>query len=303
MDRYPPHGPKTGLSGANAPVSDSEPAPDPATEPDPRERLVRRLWEASGPVPEAGPGRAYLAGRWAWPPADVDGAPELPLSVRWLAGESCRQPDRAAKRHGLPAGACGTLVFAWRPMAPQEPAPGALHSTAHFDPLPAALSLLAVSAGGERVTWFGRGVKVRAVGSRSGAVFEVRPGSEEEEPVHVSEGEVDVLALSLAPWTGPGRIVAAGGTAGMKRAAELPGAGPVTLHCDGDTGGRAAAGEAQARIQATGRECRIAWYVGDPADALSEWLIERAALRFEAQAGEGNPAGPWNDLMRGRENG
>ena len=188
-------------------------------------------------------------------------------------------------------------------MAPPEPAPGALHSTAHFDPLPAALSLLAVSAGGERMMWFGREVKVRTVGSRAGAVFTARPpnSAAPDEPVHAAEGEIDALALTLAPWVGPGAVYAAGGTSGLRRAAELPGSSPVVLHCDGDKGGRATAGEAQARIQAAGRTCRIAWCGGDPAGELEEWLIERAAVRFEA--GEADPAGPWNDLLRGRESG
>ena len=217
VGRYTPGGAKSALSGASAPVSDSEPAPDPATEPDPRERLVRRLWDASGP-PDRTPGRAYLAGRWAWPLADVGGAPDLPPDVRWLAAGSCRQPDPAAKWRGLPAGAAGALVFAWRPMRPPEPASGALHSTAHFDPVPRALSLLAVSAGGERVTWFGRAVRVRTVGSRTRTVFTARPPSSAapDEPVHAAEGEIDAIALTLAPWVGPGGVYAAGGTSARR---------------------------------------------------------------------------------------
>ena len=38
--------------------------------------------------------------------------------------------------------------------------------------------------------------------------------------------------------------------------------------------------KAQARIQATGRGCRVEWYRdGDPADELKRWLMERSAIR------------------------
>ena len=209
----------------------------------------------------------------------------------------CR-PDPAAKWRGLPDGAAGAIVFAWRPARPPEPAPGALHSTAHFDPLPAALSLLAVSADGERVPWFGGRAKVRTVGSRAGAVFEARPG-EAAEPVHVAEGEVSALALALAPWAGPGAVYAAGGTSGMKRLPELPGADPVVLHCDGAPGGRGQVERARHAIEAAGRECRIEWYAGDPAHALADWLAERSGIReASGEARDDADRGAWVDLLR-----
>ena len=144
------------------------------------------------------------------------------------------------------------------------------------------------------MTWFGRrAVRVRTVGSRTGAVFTARPG-EAADPVHAAEGEIDALALSLAPWTDPDAVYAAGGTSGMKRLPELPGADPVALHCDGAPGGRGQVECARHAIEAAGRECRIAWYAGDPVHALADWLAERSGIR-EA-SGEARDA--WVDLLR-----
>ena len=39
----------------------------------------------------------------------------LPESVRWLAREAAPESDSAAGWHGLPPGAAGAVVFAWRP--------------------------------------------------------------------------------------------------------------------------------------------------------------------------------------------
>ena len=63
------------------------------------------------------------------------------------------------------------------------------------------------------------------------------------------------------------------------------GSGPVTLHADGDRGGRSAALAASETIRSTGREAQITWYDGDPAELLAEWLTERAAVR-EHDGGE-----------------
>ena len=48
------------------------------------------------------------------------------------------------------------------------------------------------------------------------------------------------------------------------------------------------------------RKARIEWHTGDPADALAEWLRERAAIR-ELDGGETREAaerGAWTDLLR-----
>ena len=128
--------------------------------------------------------------------------------------------DRPAKWYGLPAGAAGALVFAWR-------IPDAL----------AAVRLIAVTDVGVRVRWFVRrdrlGAKVMTLGARSGAVFEARPGTADG-TLHVAEGELDALALAIAPWTGP-----------------------VALHGDGDRAGRGAGLKVAAAIRDAGRECRI----------------------------------------------
>ena len=307
--------PETALSApCGAPERDS-PADDA------RVRLARALWAATAPADDS-PGRAYLAGRWAWPPVGTPerewsgghgtggGVPNsmnptpLPPSVRWLAAGAVA-PDPAAKWYGLPDGACGALLFVWLTAAKlftQDRPCNGIRPPAADGPVPSAVSMLAVSEAGERrVTWFGeRRVKVRTVGSRTGAVFEARAGGPGE-PVHAAEGEADALALALAPWTGPGRVLAVGGTAGMRRAAELPGTGPVVLHADGDRGGRGAVERSRHAIEGAGRTCRVEWYpVGtDPADVLAAWIGERAAIR-EVEGGatrEDADRGAWTDLF------
>ena len=266
--------------------------------PDARAALAARLWAESGPA-DSTPGRAYLAARFAWPPAGI--GPDLPATVRWLASGAVA-PEPAAKWRDLPAGAVGALVFAWR-SAETVTQDRPLHELPPRHELARchrAVSLLAVAAAGERVTWFGeRAVRVCTVGSRTGAAFEARAGEGAGE-LHVCEGELDALALSLAPWCGPGRIVAAGGTSGMRRAGEIA-SGPVVLHCDGDPGGRGAVERARHAIAEAGRAVRVEWYpVGtDPADALAELVRERAAIR-EHDGGEARDdadRGAWAELV------
>lgn len=270
------------------PESRSEPvsAPDPGE--DARIRCRCALWAAAAPADDS-PGRVYLAGRWAWPGSDVPGAPALPASVRWL--DASRAPDRdpAAKWYGLPRDAAGALVFAWWP-------------STNAGPGPVAVSLEALDAGGERPDQAGTGKQRwrRTVGRRTGAVFEARAARGEGAPVHVAEGEVSALALALAPWCGPGAVVAAGGTPGLRRAGELAGAS-VVLHADGDGDGRGAVERARRAIEASGRSCSIEWYAigADPTDALGEWLTERAAIR-EFDGGEARAEadrGAWTDLL------
>ena len=220
-----------GVEGPERPVeaiparTGESPAPVPSVEP--RVRCARSLWD-SAIAPDASPGRAYLARRWAWPPVGTpdrkrsretgtvggrhethESAP-LPASVRWLDATAAPKPDRAAKWYGLPAGAAGALTFAWR-------TPDAL----------AAVSLIAVSDAGERVRWFPRrdrlGAKVMTLGARSGAVFEARTGPADG-TLHVAEGELDALALNIAPGSSPaGWSRAAGPAASRPRARSEPG--------------------------------------------------------------------------------
>ena len=224
---------------------DSALAPAPPDDADARIRLASALWAATAPADDS-PGHDYLAGRrCAWPPSGT--GPNLPASVRWLAREAAPARDVAARWYGLPAGACGALTFAYQPL----PAP---------EPLPAAVSLLAVSAAGERVTWFGeRAVKVCSVGSHAGLVFTARPGPAGE-PLHVAEGETTALTLAADSWCGPGAVVATGGTSGLRNV-ELPRCcfRNVTVWADRDAGGegQAAAVALAERLQAEGREVEI----------------------------------------------
>ena len=265
--------------------------PEPADGPDPRAAFVRLLWARAVPA-DPTPGRLYLALRSAWTPAGI--GPELPATVRWLTREAVPGHDAAAKWHGLPDGAVGALAFAWR-------RPG------DADPDPRAVSFEALDAAGRRLAPRWR----RTTGTRTGAAFEARAPASDADPVHVAEGEADALALVLAPWRGPGGVYAAGGTPGLRtdpeRFTALSG-GPVVLHADGKPQGAAAASYAKARIQATGRECRIERYAprgedGDPAAALAGWIGERAAiLEFDGGATRDDAdRGAWHHLLRGME--
>ena len=74
---------------------------------------VSRLWEAAT-CADMTPARVYLSRRGCWPGRHV----RVPLpaqSVRWLAREAAPERDEAARWHGLPPGAAGAVVFAWRP--------------------------------------------------------------------------------------------------------------------------------------------------------------------------------------------
>ena len=112
--------------------------------------VVGRIWDAAGPA-DATPARVFLSRRGCWPGRHVR-APLPAGSVRWLDATS-RAPERdeAAGWHGLPAGAVGAVVFAWRSRGAGELA---------------ALTLVALDA---------RGFPVRearwTVGSCAGAMF------------------------------------------------------------------------------------------------------------------------------------
>jgi len=186
---------------------------------------------------------------------------DLPATVRWLAADRAPATCEAAKWHGLPAGACGALVFGWRRL---DAAPGVKGG--------AAVALLAVSEAGERVPWFGaRAVAVRTIGRCTGAVFEARIG-EGNDPVHLAEREIDALALASSPWCGPGRTLAAG--SGLRPIAEALSAatGSVVVHAHGDKAGPLAAIE-------TGRVRIEPYGPGEsPASTLAGDLGERAGI-------------------------
>ena len=113
--------------------------------------VVARLWDAAGPA-DATPARGYLSRCGCWPGRHV--RVTLPAdSVRWLAREAAPERDEAAGWHGLPPGAVGTVVFAWR-------RPGVL------DGPPVAVTLVALDARGFPVP------EARStVGSCAGAMF------------------------------------------------------------------------------------------------------------------------------------
>ena len=234
---------------------------------EPRRSLASALWAAAACADDS-PGRDYLAMRRSWPPAATSWP--LPPSVRWLPRSQAPPRDEAASWYGLPDRAAGALVFAIR-----------AQDTTSAE----AVTLLCVSAAGKRIEWpFKSPAKVRTAGSAgTGAVFETRPGADPSGPLHVCEGEIDALSLTLAPWCGPGRIVARRGTSGLLNAAQT-GTGAVTLHCDGDPAGRKAAAAAQAHIQAQERHCRIERYPdGDPADRLARWITETTKETGESE--------------------
>ena len=246
--------------------------------------LAAKLW-AHATTPDPTPARAYLSGRLAWPPNGL--GPDLPATVRWLPRCHLPRHDPQAKWYGLPIRADGVLLFAWRPPDQVEDAP------------PTAVSLIAITADGERLRWFkADGPKIYALGARRGTVFTARAG--EGGAIHLTEGEVDALALACQGFEGVVR--ATGGTSGFGvEAVADPIARPVVLYPDGDRGGFVAAAKAQARILATGRACRIAWREigsGDPADDLATAVAERAALRAEADEDRTNAhSGAWHDFF------
>ena len=78
---------------------------------------VSRLWEAAT-CADMTPARVYLSRCGCWPGRHVR-AP-LPESVRWLTREAAPERDEAAGWYGLPPGAAGAVVFAWRPSSLDE---------------------------------------------------------------------------------------------------------------------------------------------------------------------------------------
>ena len=145
---------------------------------------VARIWDAAGPA-DATPARDSLSRRGCWPGRHVPGAPPLPAeAVRWLAREAAPERDEAAGWHGLPPGAAGAAVFAWR-------------RSGVLDGPPVAVTLVALDA---------RGFPVReartTVGPIGGAMF--RAGDRGEEgAVRVwanDEGRPHANGWLETPW-------------------------------------------------------------------------------------------------------
>ena len=86
--------------------------------------VVARLWEAAT-CADPTPARVYLERCGCWPGRHVR-APLPADSVRWLAREAAPEPDAAAGWHGLPPGAVGAVVFAWRRRGVQDGPPVAM---------------------------------------------------------------------------------------------------------------------------------------------------------------------------------
>ena len=172
--------------------------------------------------------------------------PNLPATVRWLAHEASPGSNRAASWYGLPDGAAGALAFAWR-------RPG------DADPDPRAVSLVAVSTTGKRVTWFDRGAKILEVGQRAGAVFTAREAANADAPLLACEGEINALALSLSPWAEPGRVVSVGPAGNM--GVVTVGAHPAALRV-----------RASARFVEAARRAQLAGGKGFETVTLADWL-------------------------------
>ena len=272
------------LDGTPMPSDSEPPPPMPADDVDAdkndaaRVALVDALWRAAVPADKT-PARAYLARRLTWPPAGIKR--ELPATVRWLDTRDApgRRPD--VDWYGLPREAAGALACAWT--RPEESEP------------PRAVSLEALTGTGALLSARWR----RTWGPRAGCACIVQDAPPSA-PVHIAEGELD--ALALVHWLAAGvlrvRILAAGGTAGLRHAPAWA-TGPVTLWADGDPGGRRAAELARHAI-AEVQPVAIEWCGRgtDPADQIGDWLSERAAMREEQ--GEDRDAaevGAWRDLM------
>ena len=260
-----------------------------------RSAVVDRLWQAATPPTDDSPLRHYLASRWCWPPADVTAAPDLPSVIRWLDATCAPPHDPEASWFGLPRPAAGAMICAWH-----------ARETACGPPL--AVSLEALDPLGRRPDQISTSDRWRRTfGRRTAAVFETRSAS--TGPLHLCEGELDALALTIAPWCRDGTVRAVGGTSGytLETVTDVaPDAGrTLVLHADGNSPGRRAVEIARHRFSAAGYTCQIEWLPADcdPADELRLWLLERAAIR-EYSGGESRTSadlGAWHDLIHHQE--
>ena len=240
------------------------PAPAPRTRPAPgngreaaRSEFAGRLWAAAVSADDT-PARAYLAGRWVWPPDGI--GPGLPDDVRWLPRDAVGH-DVAAKWYGVPEHTAGAILYAFR-----LPAGATIR----------AVGLDALDADGRRPDQVS-GVKDdrwrKTFGQKKGAAFVVGAVGGDD-PLVVVEGEVDALAST---WLYPGAEVwAAGGGGATALAPAILTGRRVVIEADPDGPGRGAALKLD---KALGERAEISWNRGgDPADAWTDTLLERAAI-------------------------
>ena len=215
-----------------------------------RGEFAGRLWAAAVSANDT-PARAYLAGRWVWPPDGI--GPGLPASVRWLPRGAVRR-DVAADWYDAPEHAAGAIVYAFRQ-------PGAATIR--------AVGLDALGADGRRPGKRWR----RTFGQKKGAAFVVGAVGGDP-PLVIVEGEVDALAST---WLYPGAEVwAAGGGGATALAPAILTGRRVVIEADPDGPGRGAALKLD---KALGERAEISWNRGgDPADAWTDTLLERAAI-------------------------
>ena len=205
--------------------------------------IAGRLWAAAVPADDT-PARAYLAGRWVWPPDGI--GPDLPASVRWLPRGA------AVSLYKVPEDTAGFLVFAFR-------LPG--------DDL-AAVELEALLTNGTRPDPRWR----KTYGPRTGAAFEA---AADGGATVLCEGAVTALA---ARWLHPGcRVLATGGTSGLEAAARQV-KGRLVLEVDGDTAGRARVARIQAARPLGEVQAAFSPPGQDAADEWAEGVIERAGI-------------------------
>ena len=229
------------------------------------------MW-AEGVPADHGPGRAYLAGRWVWPGADVDGAPPLPAAaVRWLprkAAAPIRDP-RTGKGLWLPETAAGALLVAFTDAAGEV----------------VAVQLEALTAAGERTPWTTPDGQPqqryrRTRGRATGAYLRLSRSEGEARQLVIVEGPTDALAafwlwMSSTVW-------GCAGTAGYRhlRPEDVAGFDPVVLAADGDLAGQEATWPAAKQLLEAGIRVKKweGWDGADLVDSLSERLEERAAI-------------------------
>ena len=209
---------------------------------------VARLWTST--IPDPGPVHRYLAGRGAWPPYEP-----LPDTVRWLPADEL-VAARAFSELPVRSAMEGAMVCAYR-LARAGPASA-----------PVAVNVETLTDDGRRTR--PRFRKHR--GPKLGAAFIVDPGGTDAAvPIHVTEGEID--AMAIACWRGV-EAWAAGGSRGlMPRLSQpliLDGRGAV-IEADGGAAGELAAVLLLEALANAGVAARILWAPPgtDPADMLT----------------------------------
>ena len=216
-----------------------------------RRAIAGRLWAAMVPADDT-PARAYLAGRSVWPPGGI--GPDLPASVRWLPRGAVRS-DAAADWYDVPAHSAGAIVYSLpatqrRNDSSDRPRrPGRGRAAARP---PMAAHLRPKEGRGVRG---GRGGR-RSPSDRRGRSRRARGGVALSRRGNMVGGRQRCNAL-LAP-------------------AILDTGRRVVIEADPDGPGRNAALKLD---KAIGGRAEISWNRGgDPADAWTDTLLERAAI-------------------------